>query len=329
MKKTSRKLFPLFLSLILLLAGCGSASKNFESMDSSAADSEGWTQETDYEYTEDVSSEENAEVSEDVLPENDLEHRKLIRTIHLDMQTKGFDTLMEQLDESIQKHGGYIENSSIDTPQYENAKRSCSLTIRIPSEQLDSFLTFAGTLGSITYQTETKEDVTLDYVDITTLKESLTVEYERVTQLLEEASDIEQILALESKLSDLRYELNRLDSRIRTYDNLIDYSTVYMEIREVEFEKVVEESVWSQIQNQFTASLYTVRDFFIDVFISITGNFPVILLIIVLICIFIFIIRKCHKRSKRKKEEKKLKKSMAKTPLPEQTQSEQKETKTP
>lgn len=314
MRKTYKHILPLFLSFLLLLTGCGASSidKNMEqSTDSSMAGDMGW------EGTlpdSEVSEEETTE-ADDTLPENDLAHRKLIRTVHLNMQTKAFDDLTKKLEASITQSGGYIENSSLDIPQYEDARRNCSLIIRIPSDKLDSFLSLVGTLGTITYQSETKEDVTLDYVDITTLKESLTIEYDRVTQLLTEATDLEQILVLESKLSDLRYELNRLESRIRTYDNLIDYSTVYLDIHEVEFEKVVEESIGSQIQNRFIASLYTVRDFFVDLVISFAGNFPVILLAAMIIGLFLLIIFKCNKRRKRKAAEKQLKQNLGNTPL--------------
>ena len=72
--------------------------------------------------------------------------------------------------------------------------------------------------------------MTLDYVDKTAYKESLQVEYDRVMELLEEAKDLDQILALESKLSQLRYEIDSYESQLRTYDNLIDYSTVHIYI---------------------------------------------------------------------------------------------------
>ena len=71
---------------------------------------------------------------------------------------------------------------------------------RIPSDQLDSFTEKAGELGQVTNKSENVEDVTLDYVDKTAYKESLQVEYDRVMELLEEAKDLDQILALESEI---------------------------------------------------------------------------------------------------------------------------------
>lgn len=209
--------------------------------------------------------------------------------------------------EEILACGGYVEHSSFDDPQGGEGYRYYSITARIPSDQLDSFTEKAGELGQVTNKSENVEDVTLDYVDKTAYKESLQVEYDRVMELLEEAKDLDQILALESKLSQLRYEIDSYESQLRTYDNLIDYSTVHIYISEVEYEQEKNDTIGNRISNGFRSSLYGVRDFFVNLFVWLVSNLPVLLLIGGVAAVAVFFMKKLLKRRKIEKSKKKLK----------------------
>ena len=113
----------LFLSGILLFSGCGSsATTSAVHQNKSATDAA--------EATHDQST------------------RKLIRTVSMDIATEDLDTLRTKLDNSITSCGGYIESSTLDTPQNGYSRRSYYVTARIPSDNLDSFLETAGTLGT-------------------------------------------------------------------------------------------------------------------------------------------------------------------------------------
>ena len=172
--------------------------------------------------------------------------------------------------------------------------------MRIPADKLDTFVDETGWKGTITSKSENIEDVTLDYVDKTAYKESLQTEYDRVTELLEKAKDLDQILALESKLSQLRYELNSYESQLRIYDNQIDYSTVHIYISEVEYESETSYTVGSRINSGFRSSLYAIRDFFVNLFVAVVSNLPILLLWAVFIAIVILFIRKFQKRFPKK-----------------------------
>lgn len=317
MKNKHLKISTAFILTVLLLTGCG--GKNYDASGSgmeasqiisdSAMDhgfdtfqeeaKETAAMDTAAEAPADMADLEEAGTIAPDISEKDLSARKLIKTVSLSMETKTFDTLKKQIEESIASLGGYIESSSYDAPQGRQY-RYYSLCVRIPSEHLDEFVGKAGELGTITNQSEHVEDVTLDYVDKTAYKDALKTEYERVMELLEQAKDLEQILALESKLSQLRYEINSYESQLRTYDNQIDYSTVNISISEVQYEQVTDDTVTSRISNGFRSSLFAVRDFFINAFVFLISNLPVIVLFAAAIALMILILKKGVKRFRKK-----------------------------
>ena len=132
-------------------------------------------------------------------------------------------------------------------------------------------------------------------------KESLQVEYDRVVELLEAAEDLEQILLLESKLSDLRYQLDSYESRLRTYDNLIDYTTIYLSIQEVHREQP--KTMGERISSGFASSIENLSDSFINLIVFLISNSLLIVIGIIFIWAAILIIRKVVKRSRKNKIE--------------------------
>lgn len=314
------KLWIWFVIMAVLLGGCGSSSKGVEEMaqnmskdtaaislantgEKAEVTGDGEVAPEDSEAAETgASGDEQAKLSE-----KDLASRKLIKTVSLSLETKAFDELKGELEEQVVSYGGYVEHSSFDDPQGGEGYRYYSITARIPSDQLDSFTEKAGELGQVTNKSENVEDVTLDYVDKTAYKESLQVEYDRVMELLEEAKDLDQILALESKLSQLRYEIDSYESQLRTYDNLIDYSTVHIYISEVEYEQEKNDIIGNRISNGFRSSLYGVRDFFVNLFVWLVSNLPVLLLLGGVAAVAVFFMKKLLKRRKTGKNKKELK----------------------
>lgn len=313
MKNKHFKISTAFILTALLLTGCG--GKNYDAsgggmeaaqvVSDSAMDhgfnefeeeaKETAAMDTAAEAQADMADAEEAGTITPDITEKDLSARKLIKTVSLSMETKTFDTLKKQIEESIASFGGYIESSSYDAPQGRQY-RYYYLCVRIPSEHLDEFVGKAGELGTVTNQSEHVEDVTLDYVDKTAYKDSLKTEYERVMELLEQAKDLDQILALESKLSQLRYEINSYESQLRTYDNQIDYSTVNISISEVQYEQETDDTIGSRISNGFRNSLFGVRDFFVNAFVFVVSNLPVIVLLAAAIVLIIFIFKKGIRR---------------------------------
>ena len=311
-----------FLSGILLFSGCGSSATTSAVHQNKSADSwaveaseplddSGFSYDGEADMMDDTATAETAGSSSDssvsdaatdaAEATHDQSTRKLIRTVSMDIATEDLDTLRTKLDNSITSCGGYIESSTLDTPQNGYSRRSYYVTARIPSDNLDSFLETAGTLGTVTNKNIETEDITLRYVDQKAYLDSLRTEYDRVSKLLEQATELDQILALESKLSDLRYQINSYETQLRTYDNLVDYSTVYLNVNEVAYEQPTSNTIGSRISNGFRNSLYEVRDFFVDLFVAIIANLPVLVVLIAIITAAILLIRKLIRRHKAKK----------------------------
>ena len=125
-------------------------------------------------------------------------------------------------------------------------------------------------------------------------------------ELLDEAETIEDIIALEGRLSEVRYQIESMESQLRTYDNQVNYSTVYLEIEEVnKITPVKEQSVGEKIVTGFTENLYDVGEGLLDFVIWFITHIPALIVWAVVILIILLIIkgiRKHHQKKKLKKQ---------------------------
>lgn len=229
--------------------------------------------------------------------------RKLIKTVRLEMQTKEFDVLLDGVRKKIQETGGYIESSSVWGNSYNyNSTRSSELTVRIPSDRLDEFVDVVSGLGNVTYKSEGVEDVTLQYVDVESHQKALETEQDRLLELLEQADNLEDLLTIESRLSEVRYELESYGSQKRLLDNQIDYSTVHMTITEVErITEVGEKSFFEEIADRFGTNLYNVGRGLREFVIAFIGSLPVLAVWAAFITVIVLVIRRIFYGKKREK----------------------------
>lgn len=230
-------------------------------------------------------------------------NRKLIKTVDLSVETKEYDNLLVAVENKVSTLGGYIENmETYNGSAYSNyrSSRNASMTLRIPQESLDAFLEEISTISNVVRHSENVKDVTLEYVDLSSHKEVLLAEQDRLLELIAEAYTIEDIITLEARLSEIRYQIESMESQLRTYDNKVTYSTVYLYIDEVqELTPVAEETVWQRISGGFIESLEDIGYDITETFIWFVVNIPYLIIWAIVIIVVVLVLKKIKKRTKR------------------------------
>lgn len=231
----------------------------------------------------------------------DIGVRKLIRNVNLNLETKDFDLLLSRMEEQVNQLGGYVENSDISGNSYNyTANRFGTLIIRIPSEEVDAFLSQVTEIANVTNKSETIKDVTLDYVDTESHIKALKIEQDSLLALMEKAEALDDIIKIQSRLTDVRYELENYESQLRTYDNLIDYSTITLLIEEVERITKIETSFWGEIKVKLIRNLRQIGDDIKAISIWLVSSLPYFIIWGILIGLSFVIIRKVVKKSRHK-----------------------------
>ena len=251
---------------------------------------------------------ENAESADNTVTEESTANvtateRKLIKTVDMNVETREYDKLLASVQNKVTELGGYIESlDAYNGSTYYDYRptRNANMTIRIPKDRLDEFLNTVSDLGNVTNRSESVQDITLTYVDTQSHRDALQTEQERLLQLLEQAESVEDIITIEQRLSDVRYQLESMESQLRSYDNQVDYSTVYLYIDEVEvYTPVEKETVWERISVGFMDSLKSIGEGMKEAAIWFVIHIPYLVIWAIVIVIMVLILKKIKKRTKR------------------------------
>lgn len=233
--------------------------------------------------------------------------RKRIRRITMDVQTKEFEPLLSSLTQTVSEMGGYLETSEIqNNGYYGGGNRYAYMVARIPKDQVDDFVKVVGDAALIANKQETVEDVTLAYTDTQSRIKALEVEQERLMALLEQADTLDSIIALESRLTEVRYELEAYMSQLRTYDNQVEYSYITMNIAEVERLVEVQErpSLWTRMKNGLSDTMHSIARGAENFAVWFVVNLPYLLIWAAALALCALLLRKIARKRRIRKAKK-------------------------
>lgn len=234
---------------------------------------------------------------------------KLIWRANIRMETLQFDQSISSITEKVSQLGGFVENSYTSGGsdlQGNYLEKYATLTLRVPADKLNDFLSDLGDYGTITRQNLSSENISLEYADTEARKRALETEYDRLLELMAKAESIDTVIALEARMSEVRLQLDALSSQLRSYDNLVDYSTVEIDIQEVrKISPTNAVTVTERIKNGFSNSLYSVGVFLEDLVIFLIVNIPIFVVIALFAALVLFIVKKVRRRKKPEQAEKK------------------------
>jgi hypothetical protein len=128
--------------------------------------------------------------------------------------------------ELAEQAGGRVDNRT-ETPGTDSQPPSASLTLRIPSDELDEFVDELRELGTVNSVSMNASDVTQQRQDLDARIGALSSSVDRLRELLATATTIADLIAIESELTTRQAEL---DSLTQQRDFLVDFSTVTVDL---------------------------------------------------------------------------------------------------
>lgn len=223
---------------------------------------------------------------------------KIIKTVELRVETKEYDAYVTAIRSAVTAANGYVEDSSLSDG---SNTRYASFTFRIPAESLDAFLAKAGENGKILNQSEKQSNVTLEYVDLESRIKSYTTERDTLLGLLEKATALADVLSIQERLSEVNYEIESYTSQLRVLENRVSYSTVSLELWEVE--RVTEDatSLLGEIKNELADNWDDLKDGVREFIVWFVGGLPILVPVAVLVVAAVLILRKIIKKRRDKK----------------------------
>ena len=329
-----KKTLMIMLSALMLisLTACGGAGKDYlAAANSSAAPAEGgyydygwdeaevtdeWVEAPEAEVevptpaeTPNPDTAPSASINGDISQPKETS-RKIIKNGSLDVETLDYDRFVSDLESEVAALGGYIESSSQYGGQsyYGSSTRSASYTVRVPSENYSAFMNKVGELATVTRTNEYIDDVTMKYIDIEARLAAYKAERDSFMELMEQAQTVDEILQIQSYLTDVNYQIESYTSQFNALKDQVSYSTVTISVSEVERVTPPEpKTVWERIGSNLSENLYDIKTGATDLFVGVVSGLPYILIFIVVVgiaaAVIVGIVKASNKKQQKRIEE--------------------------
>lgn len=153
----------------------------------------------------------------------------------------------------VERAGGRIDGRTEYAPANGDAG-SATLTLRIPADRLQDVLDELAELGRADEISTSSTDVTVESQDLEARIAALRATIDRLTALLAQASSIEDLITLETRIGEKQAELESLEAQQRLLEDQVAMSTITLYLRsEAEAPTPEPGDFWSGLQTGWGA----------------------------------------------------------------------------
>ena len=223
--------------------------------------------------------------------------QKIVYTGNLSIQTLEYDKSAASIRKKIRDAGGFSESESESDRDYNwyrysagsSSTRSLSITARIPSEKFESFMDSLSGDGKVMNRSMNAENISQVYANKETYKKALEKEQERLLAMMDKAETIEDMIAVEARLSDVERQLNAYKTDLSAMDKDVQYSTIYIDLQEVKrySDETPTTTFPEKVKYAFEDAISTFRDFCEGIILFVVRSFPFLILLGIVIALMI------------------------------------------
>jgi len=156
--------------------------------------------------------------------------RLVIKNATLDLIVDDPAAAMDTIGGMAEGMGGFIVTANLQQTQNDNGKKIpyATITVRVPSDQLDDALSQIRSLSNQPPQNERVEsqDVTAEYTDQQSRLRNLEATDVKLNSIMEEATTTEDVLSVYNRLVEVREQIEVTKGQIQYYENSARLSSI-------------------------------------------------------------------------------------------------------
>jgi len=292
---------------IVLLSGCASKSNESKAGNYDVAYTTTAQTTSAGAYSKDMGLTESQSnlFSDDLDTNSALSNRKVILNAWVSLDVEDFNGAYTNIKTMIAPYG-YVQETSIRKDKYYPSGSnefiyitSGVIVIRVDADKFEQTMENLSGIGTIMDEKRGSDDITYNYVDTKARIVLLEDEKRRLEKYLtDETKDAQFIFQIQSRLTDVLYQIESYKGNIQKWDDMVSLSTITINMKEtVPGEKPVKEyTYWDRLSKSFEKAV----EFCGDILIFIISAIPVIVVLGTVTILIILIVRKLKKAGAKK-----------------------------
>ena len=279
-----KRRFGRILAVCALLGICGCGTANKEARDEYTEPASGGYSNT--EAAADASYEENEKGE---VPSPEISEEKLVYTSELVIQTREYADTIRKIREQVKAYHGLIQYEN----QYETGYGRygddsagvlhMNITVRIPAKDFEAFQNAMDGTGKIISRNISIDNITKQYSDISVEIAALQKQEERLLAMMDKAETIEEMIAVETRLTEVQTRLNQRLTWRASMDTDVEYSTIHINVDEVKEYTQIREDFGGRLSQGFIKGWKSFANVVMDLCVGFLYIFPYLLIVLVLV----------------------------------------------
>jgi hypothetical protein len=154
----------------------------------------------------------------------------VVRTASLTLRVKNMTEALDTARTAARDAGGFVGDEN--TRRDEDGSRHSEIVLRVPTEKYDEVLGELEGTGELLRRSSKAEDVTDQVVDVDSRVKSQRASVARVRELMDRATELDDVVSLESELGDREADLEALLAQQASLKDRVGLATVTLTLSE-------------------------------------------------------------------------------------------------
>jgi hypothetical protein len=237
----------------------------------------------------------------------DQKSRKIIQNASVEISVEAPEKAMDEISKEVEKQKGYISGSNKTV--YVNGI-SATMQIKIPAIALKPFLKYLQTLGKEDAEKITTNEITKEYYDTKSRLENAINQKKQFELILAKAQKITDLLEVQSQIDSVQERIEQFKGQIELWDQLVDLSTVEIDIRQTQKAQAVEKKPnwnplsWKDLGLVIKNTWISFANVIVKIVQWILIVFPVIASLLLILLFILWLIRKIVRFGKKSSSKK-------------------------
>ena len=228
------------------------------------------------------------------------QQRLIIRNADMTIVATDTEAALAQIAQMAENGGGWVVSSNVY--QSSETTKSGYVQIRVPSEGFQSVLdAIAGLAVRVESLSTSGQDVTEEYVDLSSQLANLEATAARVRAFLDDATRVEDALAVNAELSRLEGEIAVIKGRMQFLEQSSAFSSITVNVTPDELAQPIQVAGWqpSGVAKQAIETLVSALQALANLVIwFVIVALPILLLILIPFALILWLIRRLRRRER-------------------------------
>jgi len=222
----------------------------------------------------------------------------IARSVSLSIVVKDLDAARTDFDAILARHNGYAAQLTISD---DGSPRGLQASLRIPAPELAAALAEFKTLGRVSNESQSGEEVSQQHADLVARLQNSRETEQRLRAILEQRTGkIEDVLQVEEEIARVRGEIERMEAEQKALEHRVEFATIDLKLAEEYKAKLdsTSPSAGTRLRNAMVNGLDHTTETLLGIVLFLEEFGPVLLVWLVILGLPVFLVWRRYRRLK-------------------------------